>query len=103
MSDDDLIAVLRKPSTPITSKQRRDFTSRQLFEMADNAREGIPPAGSVASSQIRDAEQRGDFAKAIVLREEVKEREKDLRRMARAQQRAEKRAANRRPKRWGEL
>lgn len=97
---DDLIAVLRTPSTPITSKQRRDFTSRQLFEMADNARDGIPPAGSVADGQIRDAEQRGEFAFALALREEVKEREKDLRRMARAQQRAEKRA---RAKRWREL
>lgn len=93
---DELLLVRETPApSVITSKQRRDYSARQLEEMATNAREGIPPAGSVAAGQIRDAEQRGDFTAALVLREEVKERAPDLARMARAQRRAERRAANR--------
>lgn len=85
----------RRRMSAIKALVRRDYTARQLEDMAMNAREGIPPAGSVADGQIREAEQAGDFTKALALREEVKERAPDLARMARAQRRAERRAENR--------
>lgn len=89
------LAIVRTPAPKVTSKQRRDYTARELEAMAVNAREGIPPAGSVADHDIRRAELSGDFERALALRAEVKERAPDLARMARAQRRAEKRAQKR--------
>jgi hypothetical protein len=89
------LAIVRRPAPAVTAKKRRDYTARELEEMATNARDGIPPAGSVADGQIRDAEMRGDYTLSLALREEVKERAPDLARMARAQRKAERRAANR--------
>lgn len=88
----DALAIVRTPAPKITSKQRRDYTARELEDMAANAREGIPPAGSVADHEIRKAELSGDFERALALRAEVKERAPDLARMARAQRKAERRA-----------
>lgn len=82
-------------SKPVTSQQRRNYTARELAEMAANAKQGIPPAGSVADGEIRNAELSGDFERARALREEVKERAPDLARMARAQAKAERRAKRR--------
>lgn len=86
------LAIVRTSAPAITSKQRRDYTARELEAMALNAREGIPPAGSVADHDIRRAELSGDFERALALRAEVKERAPDLARMARAQRKVERRA-----------
>lgn len=78
-----------------TPKQRRDYTARELAEMADNALQGIPPATSPARAMIAVAQLAGDFERANALIREVKEKAIDLRRMARAAERAERRAAKR--------
>lgn len=79
-------------------KARRDYTPRELHAMADDALQGIPPAGSPAAHEIKRATIAGDFERANALVGEVKEKAPALRRMARAAERAERRAAKRRPK-----
>lgn len=76
-------------------KGRRDYTARELREMASRAAAGDAPAGSVADHAIRRAELTGDFERARALRLEVKEQAPALARLARAAEKAERRAARR--------
>jgi hypothetical protein len=66
--------------------------AKVLYEMAEQAREGIPPATSSARKMIDEAQEGGDFSKAIKLRDEVKERAGELVRIAKAQEKRERRA-----------
>lgn len=75
-----------------TPKQRRDYTARELREMADNALQGIPPASSPARAMIARAQLAGDFERANALTREVKEKATALARLARAAEKAERRA-----------
>jgi hypothetical protein len=75
---------------------RRDFTSRELFAMADEAAAGRALPNSSADGMLRTAMARGDFERAAAIVREIKERAPDLRRLARAADRAERRAARRR-------
>lgn len=86
----DVYGKQKKPAAPVPKQ-----TSRELYELAALAREGIPPATSTAAKLIREAEQGGDFAGARRLRDEVKERAPDLERVARAKEKLERKAARR--------
>lgn len=74
------------------AKQRRDYTARELRAMADDAKNGIPPASSPAAAEIRRSQTEGDFERANALIREVKEKAPALDRMARAAEKAERRA-----------
>lgn len=73
-------------------KNRRDYTAKELRDMADRAAAGDAPAGSVADVQIRRSEMGGDFERARALRLEVKAKAPALARLARAAEKAERRA-----------
>jgi hypothetical protein len=80
-------------------KRRREEpkqSARELFAIADAAREGTPPAGSPAARELREAQERGDFARAREIRAEVVERAPDLDRIAYAQLRREHKRMRRR-------
>ncbi len=83
------------PVVARVTKNRRDYTARELRDMANRALEGNAPAGSVADVVIRRLELEGEYLKALELRAEVKAKAPTLDRLARAAERAERRAAKR--------
>lgn len=87
--------VQRIPTVAVerVEKFRRNYTARELFEMADNAAAGTPPPFSPARLWIERAQLSGDFERAAALVREVKELAPALRRLARAAEKSERRAS----------
>lgn len=88
-------AAARRPGKRPKGRERPTpkRSARELLRMADDARQGTPPATSPARTLIDEAALAGDFERARTLTEEVKERAPDLDRLAAAQAKRERRAA----------
>jgi hypothetical protein len=85
LNDPRVVRVRRYEVEPTRRREEPTQSARELFAIAEAARNGIPPAGSPAARQIREALERGEFSRALTLREEVKERAPDLDAHRRAQ------------------
>jgi hypothetical protein len=91
LNDPRVVRVRRYEVEPTRRREEPTQSARELFAIAEAARNGIPPAGSPAARQIREALERGEFTLARTLGDEVKERAPDLLRIAEAQEKRERR------------